>query len=240
MKDKIKELRGHTILCGYGRLSHIATKQVADAGKDVLIIDISQERVDEARSVGYYAVHGDATSEEALREAGIEHAANLASLLPKDADNLYVVLTAHELNPKLVILSRADDPGSEKRLMRAGATRILAPYRVGGEKIASGLLKPYVTDFLDLTSATGGPSKIQIEEIRIESGSPLAGVSLRAADLRKRTNIIVAAMISRAGQMQMNPGPDTIIEPGTTLIGFGTTEDFQELGSILERGAGST
>ena len=129
-------------------------------------------------------------------------------------------------------MSRADDEASEKRLARAGAARVLSPYRIGGEKIASGLLRPFVTDFIDIAGA-GDENKLQVEELIIPEGSPLAGISLHAAEIRKRTNIIVAALIGTDGKMIVNPSAEAILEMGATLIALGQKKDFQILESML-------
>ncbi|MCB0311092.1 MAG: TrkA family potassium uptake protein, partial [Bdellovibrionales bacterium] len=174
-------------------------------------------------------LEGDATLDETLMSAGIKRASRIVSLLPKDADNLFVVLASRELNPATFILTRADDEVGEKRLTKAGANRVLSPYLVGGQKIADGLLRPYVTDFLDLTSS----SDMMIEEIRIPAGSPVVGCSLKKAAIRQKSNIIVAAMIDAGGNMTVNPSGDTVLSDGATLIGIGSKSDFVSLEKML-------
>lgn len=228
MQKKIANISGHTIFCGYGRLSQIAIAKLQAKGVPLVVIDCGEEAVEAAEQEGLYVVRGDATKDDILCLAGVVRAKRLVSLLPKDADNLYVVLAAKEFNPEIFMVTRAEFSEGEKRLRQAGADRIISPYRVGGLKIADGLLRPHVTDFLDLAvySAEGD---LQIEEILVPANSPLAGKMLREAFMRDLTNVIIAAIVSPSGNTQFNPSGDSLIEPGATLIGLGLKQEFASL-----------
>lgn len=177
MQKAIDSLTGHTIFCGYSRLSRIAIQQVSDADMPLVIIDNNEDRVKSAEAAGYLAIFGDAIDEEVLIKAGIKSASRLVTLLPKDAENLYIVLSCKELNSSAYIISRAEEEVGEKRMLRAGVNRLISPYRVGGQKIADGVLRPHVTEFLDVAAA-GGQSDLVIEEILIPIDSPLSGQTL--------------------------------------------------------------
>jgi voltage-gated potassium channel len=232
MQKQVDKLEKHIIFCGYGRLGRMAADQLHEFKKKLVIVDHDEMHTKLAEEAGFLVVKGDATFDETLLLAGIQRATHLVSLLPKDSDNLYVILTSRELSPDLFILSRAEDDVGEKRLLRAGANRIMSPYRVSGQKIADGLLRPYVTDFLELATA-GGKGELQIEEIRIPDGCPVDGCTLQEASIRQKTNIIVAAIISRDGEMQFNPSGDTLMQSGATLIGLGFKSDFRVLEELL-------
>lgn len=232
MNEKIAKLEVHTIVCGFGRVARTAAEALRQSGRAVVVIERDPNRAQEAINGGHLVVIGDASSEETLRKARVERATALLSLLPKDADNLYVILTSREMSPDLFIVSRCEEEVGEKRLLRAGANRIMSPYRVGGLKIAEALLRPNVTDFLDLAVAPGG-KHLQIEEIRIPDASPLIGHSLQEAQLRQRTNVIVAAIISKTGDMSFNPAANTPIEGGSTFIALGLKEELAELERML-------
>lgn len=232
MLDDIRRLSQHTIFCGFGRLTRVAAAELRQAQVKLVIIDKDPSRIEEAKEMGFLVLEGDATDDETLLQAGIRRANRLVAVLPKDADNLYVVLTSRELNPELFIMSRAEDESGEKRLRRAGANKVVSPFRVGGQKIAEGLVRPYVTDFLDL-AVSSNAGHLQIEEIRIPLESPLAGLTLREAELRQKTNVIVAAIISRAGKMLFNPDADTVIEGGSTFIALGLKDELVELERLL-------
>lgn len=232
MGEQIRKLEGHTIICGFSRLARIAIRELLAAGTKVVIIESEPHRAGEARELGYLVVQGDATHDETLLAAGIQRARSLVTLLPKDADNLYVILSCRELSPELFIMTRAEDEAGEKKLQRAGASRIISPYRVGGQKIAEGLTRPYVTEFLDLAVSSTG-SHLQLEEIRIPHGSPLHGHTLRDAELRQRTNVIVAAIIMPNGTMHFNPDGSTEIREGSTFIALGLREELLRLEKLL-------
>lgn len=232
MLDLIKKLEGHTIFCGYGRLTRVAANELRQSGVKLVIVERDAARAQDAREAGFLVVEGDATVDETLFQAGVRKATRLVSLLPKDSDNLYVILTCREQSPDLFILSRAEDEVGEKRLRRAGANRLISPYRVGGQKIAEGLMRPYVTDFLDLAVSSSG-GHLQIEEIRIPSSSPLIGSTLEEAKLRQQTNVIVAAIITESGRMIFNPDRTTMIEGGATFIALGLKQELLKLENLL-------
>jgi voltage-gated potassium channel len=141
-------------------------------------------------------------------------------------------LAASELNPEIFLVTRAESGEGEKRLRQAGANRIISPYRVGGLKIADGLLRPHVTDFLDL-AVYSKEGDLIIEEFCVPDKSPLAGKTLKSAFLRDKTNMIVAAIISPSGETKFNPSGDSIIEAGSTLIGLGLKTEFENLENML-------
>lgn len=231
MNEQIKKKENHTIVCGYGRLSRITAEELRKANQDVVIVDRDPERINAAKENGYLTVTGDAGQDETLIAAGVQRAARLLSLLPKASDNLYVILTARELHEKLYIVSRAEDDNDDKRLRRAGANRVIAPYRVGGMKIAEALIRPYVSEFIDLASSN---ADLVIEEIPVPNHSPLTGKTLKEFGVREKTNIIIAAVVSKEGQTIFNPSGDTIIEPGSTLIGLGMRDDIKQLEELVD------
>lgn len=231
MRNRLKKVSGHTVVCGYGRLSQIACEDLK-THCELVIIEQDERLVEIAQSEGFLIIRGDATAEDVLLDAGVSRAAKLVSLLPKDSDNLYAVLTSRELNSDLYILTRAEDAQGEVRLRRAGADRIIAPYRAAGRKVSDALMRPHVADFLEL-AASG--ADLQIEEIKISADSPLSGCSLQESNLRQKTNIIIVAIISSGGETIFNPSGSTIIEPDSMLIGLGQRGDFIEFEKLVVR-----
>lgn len=232
MLDTLRKLKNHTIFCGYGDLAQVTLSQLKDEASQIVVIERDHLIAQSARAMGFLVVEGDATSEEVLLTAGIERASRVVTLLSNESDNVYVILACRELNPKSFILSRAETEAGEKYLSRAGASRIISPYRVGGMKIAEGLRRPYVTDFLDL-AISEGDSSFQIEQIRLPLDSPAEGKTLAQLDLRKITNVIITAIVQADGKMQFNPSADTQIEPGATFIAIGQKSDLRQLESLL-------
>jgi voltage-gated potassium channel len=232
MKKKIAGLRNHTIVCGFGRLGRIVVRELLEAGKDAVVVEVEPKAIEELERSGISYIEGSAYEDEVLRTAGIEYAESLLSLLPKDADNVYVTLCARDLNPDLSIVSRTEDDDGEKRLRRAGANQVVAPYRVSGNRIVQRLIRPNVSDFLELAAGRGA-QQLAIEEIVVNNTSPLVGKTLAESNLPKETGAIIAAIISGGGEMSFNPGATSIIEGGATLIVLGHKESLEKLSTLL-------
>lgn len=224
MQDKIGLMSGHTIFCGYSRLGRTAANELRKNGDEIVIVEFDSIRADEAEASKYLVVRGDATLDETLLAAGLLKASRLVTLLPRDSDNLYVILTAREVNPSLYIVSRAEDDIGEKRLKRAGVDRLISTYRLAARKLADGLLRPFITDFFEI--AGSGDDGWKIEELKIPEDSPLCGLTLRAIDVRQKTNVGIAAIISPEGALELNPGGDTTLASGSTLIAIGWKRDI--------------
>lgn len=232
MKQAIQDLNNHIIFCGFSRLGRTAIAELKAKGQDLVVIELDLEKAKQAELEGLLVIQGDASKDDILLKAGIKKAAKIASILPKDSDNLYVVLTAKELKSDVYIISKAEDELGEKRLKRAGANKIISPYRVGGQRIADGLLRPYVTDFLDLTSFDS-KSDLFLEEILVPEKSFVVGQAIRDTGIREETNIIIAAIISADSKMQYNPSGNTIIKAKDNLICLGEKNAFKKMGEIL-------
>jgi voltage-gated potassium channel len=172
----------------------------------------------------------DATLEESLREAGVEHARGLAACLPDDADNVYVVLTARDLNPDLHIVARAAEEQAESKLIRAGANRVVAPTIIGGHRMAMALIKPAVGDFLD--SVTANDLELGFEQQEVEAGSQLVGRKLRETVIRSELNIVVVSIRRSNGELIFNPSGETQIENGDLLVAIGGAESLRKLNAL--------
>ncbi|MGE3467189.1 MAG: TrkA family potassium uptake protein, partial [Pyrinomonadaceae bacterium] len=170
---------------------------------------------------------GDATSEENLFRAGVARARGLASCLPDDADNVYVVLTARGMNDKIHIVARAVEEQAETKLIRAGANRVVAPTIIGSQSMARALLKPAIADFMD--SIVAETLDLVFEEIAIDPASPYAGRRLKDTNLAKELNIIVVAVRRKDGELAFSPNADTMIEDGDLLIVIGKAESVKTL-----------
>lgn len=198
----------------------------------MLVIDNSHEPLELLHNVDFPFITGDATSEDILIEAGIERARGLVALVSSDADNLFITMTAKGLNPSLYILARADEESTEKKLLRAGANRVVLPYLIGGRKVAETIIKPNVTDFLELT-VHNKDIGLQMEELIVNEKSRLIGLPLIDSGIRKDMNIIIVAIRESNGRMKFNPSSHTIIGSGDTLIALGSTADLEKLEHIL-------
>ncbi len=232
LEKRIKKLKDHYIICGYGRMGKIISREFQANGSEFVVIE-KEPLPPGAEEAGLLIVQGDATRDEVLKEAGIETAAGLVSVLPTDAENLYVVLTAKGLNPTLNVVARAGDEGSEQKLLRAGADRVVSPYFIGGLRIAHTILKPAVMDFIEFATKSGN-LELQMEEIYISEGSPLAGQSLDQCGLGRDLGIIVVGMKEAQEEMKFNPTSRSVLKAGNVLIALGEASNLKKLEKLAK------
>jgi len=195
-----------------------------------VVIENDQQRAAEFSQRGMNVLVGDATLEESLREAGVERARGLAACLPNDADNVYVVLTARDLNPRLHIVARAAEEQAEAKLLRAGANHVVAPTIIGGHRMAVSLTKPAVSEFFD--SITGSELGLGFEQVEVDVASPLVGQELRATPIRAELDVVVVSIRRQNGDTLFNPAGDTKIEGGDILIAIGQVESLMRLNEL--------
>lgn len=229
LERKIKTLNGHWIICGYGRMGEHVAQELLSSKRcpPFVIVERDPERARLCDHADYLYVQGDATAEEMLLEAGIERAAGLVSLIATDAMNVFICLTASQMNPTLKIIARSAEEGSEKKLLRAGATKVIAPYHVGGMRLSQAILRPAVQDFLDFTM--GPDLEIELEELQISSSSSLVGLTLRRSPIRTELDLILVAIRSADETMTFNPSADMVLRAGDTLIAVGRGPNLHEL-----------
>jgi len=235
LRKKIARLEGHYIVCGYGRIGHVICRQFVAEHIDFVIIEENPETIQGIVEEGFIYYHGSATEDKALLETGIKRAKGMVCALPSDAQNLYVILTAKELNPDIYILSRAEDETSERRLLRAGADRAISPYTVGGMRMVMAALRPAVVDFIEITTRRQN-IELRLEEIFVCDISPILGRSLKEAEIRRRYGIIIIAIKKESGQMIFNPEAEYLIEEGDRLITLGETEKLNRFSAICSSG----
>jgi voltage-gated potassium channel len=226
LEKRIKELKDHYIVCGYGRMGKIICRELKEKNIDFVVIERAPDPLIEKEDILIFA--GDATKDEILKELGIERARGLISVLPTDAENLYVVLSARGLNQGLMIVARAGEEGSEQKLIRAGADRVVSPYHIGGLRIAHTVLKPAVVDFIEFATKSGNID-LQMEEIVIQKNSGLVGLTLDECGFGRDLGIIVVAIKTTTGDMKFNPTFRSHVSAGDTLIALGETSKLKTL-----------
>jgi len=224
------KLKDHYIICGAGRVGRRIVREMRRAGVPFLVVESNALLTAELNLSDTQVLIRDATLDESLIEAGVERAAGLASCLPDDADNLYVVLTARTLNPSLRIVARAVEESAEPKLVRAGANRVIAPTIIGSHRMAQALLKPAVADFMD--SITADSLDLAFEQVEVAEGSQLDGLKLKDTDIRSRLDVVVAAIRRAGGDMIFNPSGETQIRAGDMLIGIGRADSMVELATL--------
>ncbi len=230
----IQKIRDHFIVCGFGRMGSFVCNEFHARGIPFVVVENIPEIQDKINQNGYYLSPGDATDEDVLMAARIKTARGLVSTLNSDASNVYVVLTARELNPDLEIIARAGEEEAEKKLIRAGASRVISPYRIGGMRMVMGILKPTVMSFLEV-AMDHKQLNVELEEVRVARNSAYSGKKLVDTDIRKELNLIIIAIKKPDGRMVFNPGPNTIIEDEDLLITLGENKDL----AIFHREAGA-
>lgn len=226
MERDIERLSGHYIICGAGRVGRSAARELAR--KPVPFVMIEQNEAKAARYArDCLALIGDATQEQTLRQAHIERAQGLVAATTTDATNLYIVLTARGLNPKLRIIARASEEDAEKHLLKAGADSVVSPYHFAGQRIAQSFLRPHVVSFLD-TATTHLGMDLEIGEICVGRESSFVGQTVETSRIRQDRGVIILA-IKRGDGMHFSPSPEDRIEPGDYLIAMGEPSQLRQL-----------
>ncbi len=233
MEREIGRLTDHYIICGAGRVGRSAARELARRPASFVIIESSEAKAQKFASENWLMLIGDATQEQTLRDAQIDRARGLVAATTTDATNLYIVLTARTLNPRLHIIARASEDMAEKHLLTAGADSVVSPYTFAGQRIAQSFLRPHVVSFLD-TATTHLGMDLEIGEIPVVQRSPFAGKTIETSRIRQDRGVIILA-IKREKGMRFNPSPDDRIEAGDFLIAMGEPQQLR----ALEQTAGS-
>ena len=226
MEREIGRLTDHYIICGAGRVGRSAARELARRPAPFVIVEQNESKAAKYCSE-WLTIVGDATQEATLREAQIERARGLVAATTTHAANLYIVLTARELNQKLKIIARASEEDAEKRLVKAGADSVVSPYLFAGQRIAQSFLRPHVVSFLD-TATTHLGMDLEIGEIHVGVESIFAGKTIETSRIRQDRGVIILA-IKRENGMRFNPAPDDRIQPGDFLIAMGEPSQLRQL-----------
>ena len=228
MERDISRLSGHYILCGAGRVGRAAATELARKPVPFVMVENSPAKLEQLNPA-WLTLAGDATQEETLRKAQIEHAQGLVAATTTDAINIYIVLTARGINPRLKIIARASDEGAEKHLRTAGADSVISPYAFAGYRIAQSFLRPNVLDFLDIATSHDQKLEVEIEEIQVEAGSRVAGVTIGASQVHEKMGVIILAIKRADADMSFNPSASDRIQAGDNLIAVGQASGLRQL-----------
>lgn len=233
----ISGMKNHIIICGAGRVGRTAAETLQEIGRQFVVIEPDFEVVESLREEGWTAMVGDSTRDETLLEAGIERAAGILVSTGSDSENLFIVLSARALNPDLLIVARSVDASSEAKMRRAGADKVISPYKIGGRQMANLILRPNVAEFMDHVTLNTG-LELWLEEIAIGDSSPVAGLTVVEADMRRQTGVTLVALLRGNDRIMVTPDENTRFEVGDQLIALGTRNQLKALEDMLGAAAG--
>lgn len=233
LNRKIEHLKNHYIVCGYGRIGRVLCKQfMAHPALKMVILEKDENLIDQMESDGILYICGDSSEEEILLKAGIKNAKVLIAALATDIDNVFLTLTARQLNPHIFIVARSSSKAAKSKLLAAGANRVESPYDIGAISMAQRVLRPSVTSFLDLVF-TYNRKDIQMEEIPVTPSSSLVNIMLKDSGIRQKFNLIIIAIKKPNGEMMFNPSFETVIQSGDTVIAMGKGDNLVEFEKAL-------
>ena len=232
LDKKISKMSHHYIVCGYGRIGRVLCQLIREETRDIVAIDQDPGLASVLEADGMHYLIGDASDEDLLMKAGIEKAAFLVAALATDTANVFLVLTARQLNPDIYIMARASSPTVRKKLVVAGANMVESPYDTGAISMGLKLLRPSVSSFLDI-ALSRKVEAIQIEELFVPKQSNYTHVALKDSRIRQDFNLIIISIKKASGEMLFNPHFETLIEPGDTVIVMGKTKDLRRFATAI-------
>ena len=228
VKRKIESLSNHCIVCGFGRIGESITRELSLSRVPFVVVEKDPGNLQKIEQQGYLGLFGDATSEEVMREAGIERARSLIPAASTDAVNVYITLTARGLNPKLLIIARAAESGADRKLLWAGADHVVSPYQMSGKRMANLILRPTVVEFIE-TSLFDSSMELLMEEVHLPPDSAAVGHSIQSSGLRRDYGMTVVAIKRKDGGLIVNPSPEEVLQGGDILIALGKRQDFARI-----------
>lgn len=232
MEKIIERIKDHYIICGFGRVGHQIAKDFDNGGVPYVVIDSKPETQHELEGKVPYLI-GDITSDEVLEQAGIMRAKGLIACADSDTSNVYVTLSARTMNLNLFIISRAADIATETKLKKAGANRVISPYFIAGNRMASLAVRPIAVEFLD-TVMKSENVELELEEYLINDGSRIVGKTLEELEIKQKTGAMILAVKQSSGKFNLQPGAKTTINNGDVMVALGTSEQLEKLREMAE------
>lgn len=235
MTRGIEELSDHAILCGFGRAGRILAAELERAGTKFVIVDLDEEKLNDAEALGMLILEGNAIEEAVLERAGIARARVLATVLPDDAANVFITLTARELNPDVEIVARAESPSTEKKLLRSGANRVVLPAVIGGQRMAQLITRPGAEKMLASTEGNADLEHeldqigLKLAELEVTADSPLDGHKVGDIELRGNRGFLIVAVRHANGEIALDPTADCPLERGDAVIVLGHADELPQL-----------
>jgi voltage-gated potassium channel len=226
-KRKIRKMKNHYIICGYGRMGAVIAKELHEKNHPFVVVELDQEKVDKISALGYQSILGDATIEKTLEEAGIHEAAGIVVCLNNDPDNLFVTLTARSLNHDAFLVSRCSQINNKPKLKQAGADKVVNPYTAGGHRMAELLISPELEDTVSL-SLSQGIVDLAIDEVNLTNLNSFHGVKIKNSKFREEFNLIIIGLVNGDGSYEINPDPELQLSADHTVMIMGQKRQLQQ------------
>ena len=227
MRKKISRLESHYIICGYGRMGAIIASEFQKKNISFVIIDIDDSKIIDIQENGYYHIHGDATLDETLINAGIKESKGIVVVLDNDQDNLFVTMSSRNLNNDAYIISRCSKQDTGNKLKRAGANKVVNPYITGGHRMAELLISPNIDDIVTIEAPDDISVDFSIEEVSVNNFSVLNNKTIGELNIREKFNLSIVAILNKDGTKQLNPGPEINLTSDNKVILIGSLEDIK-------------
>lgn len=233
MNRQIERLRDHVIICGMGRSGRNLARDLKHRGRELVVVEKDEDRVAEATTLDFVAICGDATEEDVLRQAGIEHASALVSALPSDAENVFITLTAKEINPQLLIIASAEYESTAKKLHQAGADKVVMPARISALQMSRMIVHPSTADLMELL-AEASYLELELDEVRVDKHAQLIGMTVAETEAHRRHNLLVVAVRQGTGAMIFNPDANYAFTVKDIAILLGNRRDIDQFRSLYQ------
>ena len=232
MQSQAARLTDHIIVCGFGRVGQRTWSEIRNRNVDVVVIEVSADRVQAARAADAVVITGDATHNDVLELAGIEHAQAVIACVADDSDNLVIALSVKALRPDVRVVCRATELESERKLFLAGADAVVAPQAVGAERLALMAMQPELTQVFDVVVA-GSPVEFRVEELDIATDCDVAGKTIQESGIRQDSGALILAVEGGGSQVVVNPGADVTLSPGDRLVVVGTKDQVERAAGMV-------
>lgn len=231
MMNKIKNLKDHFIICGYGRMGAVIANELSEQSQTFIIIEQNDEKVEYIREAGMYCIHGDATLDDTLKSASVVDAKGIAVALNTDQDNLFVTMTIRTLNSNAFLLSRCANDQNKSKLLRSGANKVINPYITGGHRMAEMLLRPEITDSVSLTTPDDENLDLNIDEISVSRTPSFIGKTIKQTNIRDNYDLMIVCIIKEDNSTIINPKSDHIIDKRDTIMVIGDKDKLDKFSS---------
>ena len=232
MRRQLEMLHDHVIIAGFGRIGSLVSEELTAAGIPLVVIEVSPSKTDELVAKRYLHIVGDANEESILREAGMDRAKVLVSVMPNDAANVFITLTARQLAPNALIVARAEQPSTQKTLKQAGANHVILPAAIGAHRIVSLLTRPSAMELFELVTPHSS-LELEMDEVPVRKGSLLHGETLRHSDIGRKTGVMVIAVKRADGRLEFPPPGDEALAAEDTLVVLGRQANLEQFRKLF-------